>query len=227
MKHTILLVEDDPDLAMVVQDLLEAEGASVTIAATGTEGLSLAGARPFDLLILDVMLPGMDGFEICRRVRQHGYTGAVLMLTARGQVVDRVTGLRTGADDYLVKPFAPDELAARVGALLRRVQRTAAAPLVSAFGSITADFERQYFTRNGEPIHLAGKEADLLRLFCQRSGEILSREDILQSVWRDQPHITIRTVDVYMAWLRGKLEEDPRSPRHFQTIRGEGYRFVR
>ncbi len=222
----LLLVEDEPGVALVVEDLLSAEGYAVASAADGETGLRRALEERFDLLILDVMLPGRGGFEICREVRERGFDGAVLMLTARGQVPDRVEGLRTGADDYLVKPFDPDELVARVGALLRRVRKGELTPVAQfRFGDVTADFARGEFRKAGAPIHLTAKEAELLRLLVNHRGQPISRERILKQVWKDQPFITPRTVDVHIAWLRQKLEDLPAVPRFIVTVRGEGYRF--
>ena len=150
------------------------------------------------------------------------------MLTAKGQVRDRVHGLQTGADDYLVKPFNPDELVARVGALLRRVRKENLTPVMKIqFGNIKADFSQMEFSKGGKPITLAAKEAELLRLLVNHRGQVLSREQILKQVWSEQQFITERTVDVHIAWLRQKLEDNPESPRHIFTIRGEGYRFSR
>ena len=226
MSARILLVEDEPDIAMVVADLLRAEGHDVTVARDGSVGLERALSGSYDLLVLDVFLPGLDGFEICRAVRQQGHDGGILMLTARGQVKDRVEGLQIGADDYVVKPFDADELIARVDALLRRVQKSELTPVMQVeFGSNRADFVSMTFTRHGKSVALAGKEAELLRFLINRRGQVLSRELILQQVWKEQVHITARTVDVHIAWLRQKLEDDPGSPKHIQTVRGEGYRF--
>lgn len=228
MKSRILLVEDEPGVTLVVGDLLRAQGHEVESAADGTSGLRRALDEPFDLLILDVMLPGPGGFEICHAVRERGFDGAILMLTARGRVPDRVQGLRTGADDYLTKPFDPDELVARIEALLRRVHKAQLTPVMQIrFGEVTADFARMEFSRKGQSVDLAAKEAELLRFLVNQRGQVLTRERILRNVWRDQPHITERTVDVHVAWLRQKLETDPQSPRHILTVRGEGYRFHR
>ena len=228
MSSRILFVEDEPGLVLVVSDLLKAQGHNVESIRDGTQGLRRATEDAFDLLILDVMLPGSDGFAICHAAREHGFDGAILMLTARGQVSDRVEGLRTGADDYLVKPFDPEELVARVSALLRRVHKERLTPVMRiSFGSIAADFSQLQFTRNGTAIHLAAKETELLRFLINQRGQALSRERILQQVWKGQSHITERTVDVHIAWLRQKLEDDPQSPKHILTVRGEGYRFVR
>jgi two-component system, OmpR family, alkaline phosphatase synthesis response regulator PhoP len=228
MSARILLVEDEAGVALVVSDLLRAEGHEVEAAREGKEGLAKATGTKFDLLILDVMLPGMDGFEICHAVRERGFDGAILMLTAKGQIPDRVQGLRTGADDYLVKPFDSDELLARVGALLRRVNKEQLTPvMLIEFGGVTADFAKTEFFKDGMPVALAAKEAELLRFLINHRGQIVSRESILKQVWREQQFITERTVDVHIAWLRQKLEDNPQSPRHILTARGEGYRFSR
>jgi two-component system alkaline phosphatase synthesis response regulator PhoP len=228
MNARILFVEDEPGVVRVVADLLRAEGHAVETAKDGTAGLRRATEEIFDLLILDVMLPGPDGFEICHAARERGFDGAILMLSARGQVRDRVQGLRTGADDYLIKPFAPDELLARVGALLRRVHKEQLTPVMRVeFGDNAADFARMEFLRKGRRIDLTAKEAELLRLLINHRGQVLTRERILKHVWSGQPHITARTVDVHVAWLRQKLEDHPQSPRHLLTVRGEGYRFRR
>jgi two-component system alkaline phosphatase synthesis response regulator PhoP len=224
----ILFVEDEPGVVRVVADLLRAEGHAVETAKDGTAGLRRATEESFDLLILDVMLPGAGGFEICHAARERGFDGAILMLTAKGQVRDRVQGLRTGADDYLVKPFDPDELVARVSALLRRVHKEQLTPVMRVeFGDNTADFARMEFSRKGRRLDLAAKEAELLRFLINHRGQALTRERILNQVWKEQPHITPRTVDVHIAWLRQKLEDDPQTPKHILTLRGEGYRFVR
>lgn len=226
MNARILLVEDDPGVQMVVADLLLSEGHEVESIGDGGAGLRRALEGPFDLLILDVMLPAMDGFQICQKVREHGFDGGILFLTARGQLEDRVGGLSTGADDYLVKPFDPGELLARIQALLRRVRRDNLTPVSRIrFGSVEADFVRLEFRRKGQPVELTAKEAELLRFLVNHRGQVQSREKILRQVWREQRHITVRTVDVHIAWLRQKLEEVAGEPRHILTIRGEGYRF--
>jgi two-component system alkaline phosphatase synthesis response regulator PhoP len=226
VKSRILFVEDDPGIVLIVSDLLRAAGHVVETAGEGNLGLRRASEERFDLLILDVMLPGKSGFDICHEVRERGFDGGILMLTARGEVRDRVGGLRTGADDYLVKPFDPDELLARVAALLRRVHKQELTPVMRVeFGRIIADFSTMEFLRDKEPISLTAKEAELLRLLVNHRGQILSREKILQHVWREQPHITPRTVDVHIAWLRPKIEDNPEAPKHIVTVRGEGYRF--
>ncbi len=226
MRSRVLLVEDEAGVALVVSDLLRAEGHVVETADDGVSGLRRATGEAFDLLILDVMLPGVSGFEICHAAREQGFDGAILMLTARGQVGDRVHGLQTGADDYLVKPFDSDELVARVAALLRRVHKGQLTPVMRIqFGDVVADFARGEFCKSGQPLSLTAKEADLLRLLINQRGRVLLREKILEQVWRGQPHITARTVDVHIAWLRQKIEDDPRTPQHISTIRGEGYRF--
>jgi two-component system alkaline phosphatase synthesis response regulator PhoP len=228
MSSRILLVEDEPGIALVVSDLLRAEGYTTETAPDGETGLRFAAENKFDLVILDVMLPGLSGFEICHAVRERGFDGAILMLTAKGQIPDRIRGLRTGADDYLIKPFDPDELAARVEALLRRVHKADLTPVMKfIFGNVEVDFSSGEFVKNGKPVSLAAKEADLLRFLVNQRGQVLTRENILRGVWSKQPYITERTVDVHIAWLRQKLEDKPDSPKHILTVRGEGYIFNR
>ena len=226
MSSRILLVEDEPGLVMVVTDLLEAEGYSVDNAADGLKGLQKATESRYDVLILDVMLPGLTGFDVCHRVRQQGFDGGILMLTARTQVADRVQGLRTGADDYLIKPFDSNELLARVAALLRRVHKAELTPVLRfEFGDVQIDFTRTEVTKAGSPVALAAREMQLLRYLVDHRGQVLTRDRLLGQVWNLQPFITSRTVDVHIAWLRQKLEDDPQSPKHILTVRGEGYRF--
>lgn len=222
----ILIIEDERDVTIVLCDLLQAEGYHVHASADGHAGLALAMSEPFELIILDLMLPGLNGLEICQRLRSHHFLGGILMLTARGSGVDKVQGLQNGADDYVVKPFAPDELIARLSSLLRRVRGHRHAPINAiTFGRITANFSSQSFTRDGHPFDLSAKEATLLQHLVSHAGQILSREHLLQHVWPSQPHITPRTVDTHIAWLRKKIEVSPDNPLHIHTVRGEGYRF--
>ena len=226
MTARILLIEDAPDVQLIVTDLLRGHEHEVEAASNGIEGLRLSGERQFDLIIVDVMLPGMNGFEICRAVRERGFDGGILMLTARGRVDDRVEGLSAGADDYVVKPFDPKELLARVSALLRRIGKAPLTPVQQyQFGDVSIDFDRRETLRAGAPVNLAAKELQLLRQLIHHRGQVLSRERLLARVWSDQPFISPRTVDVHIAWLRQKLEPNPQSPRHIVTVRGEGYRF--
>jgi two-component system, OmpR family, alkaline phosphatase synthesis response regulator PhoP len=226
MTSRILLVEDAPDVQLVVADLLRRHGHEVEVAGRGEEGLRATSEQQFDLMILDVMLPGMDGFDVCRASRERGFDGAILMLTARAQVDDRAEGLYIGADDYLIKPFDPKELLARVTALLRRVGRTPLTPVLKyRFGDIDVDFERREVLKAGNPVNLAAKEMQLLRHLIDHRGTVLARERLLARIWQNQPFIGPRTVDVHVAWLRQKLEDNPQAPRFILTIRGEGYMF--
>jgi DNA-binding response OmpR family regulator len=226
MSSRILLVEDAPDVQLIVADLLRGHGHDVIVSGDGEEGLRVANEQQFDLMILDVMLPGLDGFDLCRAVRERGFDGGILMLTARAQVDDRVEGLHIGADDYLIKPFDPKELLARVSALLRRVGKTPLTPVLKyQFGDVTIDFGRREILRAGVRLSLAAKEMQLLRHLIDHRGQVLSRERLLSRIWQDQPFIGPRTVDVHIAWLRHKLESNPQSPRYIVTVRGEGYCF--
>jgi two-component system alkaline phosphatase synthesis response regulator PhoP len=227
MSSRILLIEDEPGLVMTVSDLLAAEGHGVEAAADGEAGLAKASAGNFDLIILDVMLPKKTGFDVCRELRQKGIDTAILMLTAKTQVVDRVVGLKLGADDYLTKPFDPAELLARVEALLRRVQKESRIPVQSfQFGDVEVDFERADVRKGGQTVPLASKELQLLRYLVDNRERVVPREEILQKVWEYNAEVSSRTIDVHVAWLRQKLEDNPQVPKHIQTIRGKGYRFT-
>lgn len=223
----ILLVEDEPGLALTIGDLLNAEGHDVQIAPDGEEGLTRATSAPgFDLVVLDVMLPGIDGFEVCRTLRRRRIDTPILMLTARGEVQDRVTGLRLGADDYLVKPFDPMELLARIEALLRRRvrDRPEAAPI--RFGDVVVDLRGMCVHRAGHEVELAAMEFQLLAYLLQNEGSVVTREQILREVWGFSHAPVTRTVDVHVTWLRSKLEPDRAAPTFIRTVRGVGYKFV-
>ncbi|HEX8176187.1 MAG TPA: response regulator transcription factor [Pyrinomonadaceae bacterium] len=231
MADKILLVEDDPGLVMALTDLLSAEGYSAETASDGLEGLERAsGEAGFDLIILDVMLPGKSGFDVCRDLRQRGVNTPILMLTARGQVIDKVLGLKLGADDYLTKPFEPLELLARIEAILRRRQTeiaSAEAPEATySFGSVRVDFRSTEVRRGDTRVELSAREFQLLRYFIEQRGATLSRQQLLHEVWGYETAILTRTVDVHVGLLRQKLEDDVKNPRHFLTVRGHGYKFV-
>lgn len=227
MSSRILLIEDEPGLVMTLSDLLAAEGYTVETAMDGPRGLEKAKSAPFDVIILDIMLPGKNGFDVCREIRQEGIDVAILMLTAKTQVMDRVVGLKLGADDYLVKPFDSAELLARIEALLRRLRRENLTPVTRFnFGNIQIDFEKGEITKGGAPLNLAGKELQLLRYMVDHRGKVLTREELLERVWDYQPSVTSRTVDVHIAWLRQKIEDNPQSPRYIHTVRGVGYKFT-
>jgi two-component system alkaline phosphatase synthesis response regulator PhoP len=227
MSSRILLVEDEPGLRVTISDLLRGEGYTIETASDGDEGLAKAITGAFDLLLLDVMLPKRSGYDVCRELRRQGADAAILMLTAKTQVVDRVVGLKLGADDYLTKPFDPAELLARVEALLRRVRKEARIPITGfRFGEVEVDFERAEVRKSGRPVTLAGKELQLLRYLVDHRGRVVPREELLQEVWEYRGGVTSRTVDVHVAWLRQKLENNPQNPQHIQTIRCRGYRFT-
>jgi DNA-binding response OmpR family regulator len=220
----ILLVEDEPAMRIAVRDALEAEGYRVLTATDGQTGLERALAEKPALLLLDVMLPRLNGFELCAQLRRLANPLPVLMLTAKGQVGDRIAGLDAGADDYLVKPFNKGELLARVRALLRRAQRPTQAREKLQLGPAEIDLVRQVARRGQQVLHLSAKEFDMLRLMAQTPGEPVPRERFLDVVWGYTAFPTTRTVDNYIALLRSKLEEDPENPRWIQTVRGVGYR---
>ena len=226
MSARILLVEDEPGLVMTLSDLLGAEGYEVESATDGPAGLSKARKEKFDLIVLDVMLPGKSGLDVCRELRQQGSEVAVLMLTAKTQLYDRVAGLKIGADDYLTKPFEPPELLARIEALLRRVKPDVTSVTRFQFADVEIDFERGEVRKGDAEVNLAAKELDLLHYLIDHRGNVVSRDELLEAVWEYQPGVSSRTIDVHVAWLRQKLEDTPQNPRHIHTVRGVGYRFA-
>jgi len=220
----ILVVEDELPMRTALEDLLVAEGFRVITASDGERGLERALREKPDLILLDVMMPKLDGFALCARLRQLGHATPVLMLTAKGQVHDRVTGLDAGADDYLVKPFSTDELLARIRALLRRVHRPASFVRTLTLGDVQIDFVKQIATRKHKPVHLTAKEFSMLRLLAEAQGEPISRERFLDVVWGCGAFPTTRTVDNHIASLRRKIEKNPDEPRWIKTAHGVGYR---
>lgn len=227
MNQRVLLIEDEPGLLLTLSDRLDNEGYLVETAQDGALGLSRAANGSFDLILLDIMLPHKSGFDICRDLRQQGITTPIMMLTARGQVIDRVVGLKLGADDYLSKPFEMIELLARMEALLRRA--TNAPPVVVdsyQFGPIHVDFRRAEVQRDGVPVELSALEFRLLRYFVEHRGLTISRDELLNEVWGYNVLVSTRTVDVHVAWLRQKIEQNPRHPQYLLTVHGLGYKFI-
>ena len=223
---TVLVIEDNHDLAYGLRNNLEIEGHHVEVAGDGAEGLARARAAEPDLIILDLMLPGLDGFRVLRALRDEGRRLPILILTARGDEADKVRGLRLGADDYVTKPFGVLELLARVEALLRRAApRAAPAPLlVERFGDVEVHTASRTVRRRGEPVTLTPKEYDLLLALLRRHGAVASRVELLTEVWGYSAAVMSRTVDTHVAELRRKLEDDLAAPRHILTVRKTGYR---
>jgi two-component system alkaline phosphatase synthesis response regulator PhoP len=247
----VLVIEDEPGLVMALTQRFRSEGYEVETAEDGEQGLALGLNEPFDVIVLDLMLPSRNGFDVCRDLRQRGINTPIIMLTARGQVVDRVVGLKLGADDYLTKPFAMMELLARIEALLRRsagaVQQDGVlasrqpsngssstarssgerSPVeVFQFGSVCVDFRRTVVSRDGKAVNISAREFKLLRYLIEHSGATVSRDELLNEVWGYNSLTTTRTVDVHISSLRQKIETDPRHPKSIVTIHGFGYKFV-
>src|ERR1700722_14808639 len=226
MQPTILFVEDEEALRMTVGDRLRSEGYVVACAADGVEGFDKAMHLPFDLIVLDLMLPRCDGLTVCHDIRQAGLITPILILTARGQTADKVAGLKIGADDYVTKPFDMQELMARVEALLRRApSRTGTQTGVYQFGAVRIDLRGTEATRDGKPVNLSAREFQLLRYFIEHAGATLSREELLKEVWGYSADTFTRTVDVHVASLRQKVEADPKQPKFITTVQGLGYKF--
>jgi two-component system alkaline phosphatase synthesis response regulator PhoP len=223
----ILVVEDEESLVMALRDRLESEGYAVTVANDGESGFEAATRQPFDLVLLDVALPRKNGFDVCRDLRARGVQTPVLMLTARGQIIDRVLGLKLGADDYLTKPFDASELLARIEALLRRSRTMSASSSdIYTFGPIHVDFRNAEVTREGQAVELSGLEFKLLHYFVDRRGALLTRDELLDKVWGYEAMPVTRTVDVHVASLRQKLERNASKPEYILTVHGLGYKFV-
>lgn len=221
----ILVVEDSPDLAFGLRNNLEIEGYEVEVATDGRKGLELARAQNPDLIILDLMLPEMDGFRVLRELRDEGRTMPVLVLTARGEEADKVRGLKLGADDYVTKPFGLLELLARVEALLRRgAPEKTAENAVERVGDVEIDIGARTVQRGGQPVELAPREFDLLLALIRHRGMVVSRQQLLTEVWGHTGEVITRTVDTHVAELRRKLEPDPATPRYIVTVRKAGYR---
>ena len=222
MTH-ILVVEDERQLATVLEDDLKVEGYDVEVQGDGESASRRAREQPFDLIILDVMLPKKDGFEVCRDLRRAGVRTPVILLTAKTQESDKVLGLELGADDYVTKPFSPRELRARVKAILRRA--SGEAPEIYRFGDAEVDFSRGELRRSGHPVEMTPREFKLLSAFVRNRGRVLTRERLLDQVWGHATFVTDRAVDTHVTNLRKKIEPEPANPRYVVSVRGVGYRF--
>ena len=225
MNESILLVEDEQALRTTLSDRLRGEGYIVDTAVDGQEGFDKASNLPYDLIILDLMLPRRSGLDVCRDIRQAGMATPILILTVRNETVDKVVGLKMGADDYVTKPFEAPELMARIEVLLRRVPIHAGQGLYE-FGSIRVDVRRAEVTKGGKPVYLTAREFQLLRYFMERVGSTVPRDELLRSVWGYDTDTFTRTVDTHVGSLRQKLEENPKRPELILTVSGVGYKFV-
>ena len=219
---SILVVEDEPAIATGLKDDLELDGYQVDIAEDGVAAMDAIARKPYDLVLLDVMLPKKDGFSVCRELRASGVRTPIILLTARGEEADKIRGLNLGADDYVTKPFSPRELNARIQAVLRR---SSAPGSVRKFGNVAVDFTRGEVTREGSRIELTALEFKLLRAFLEHAGAVLSLDRLIEIVWGKDVFLTDRVVYTHVNNLRGKIEENPSQPRHVISLRGLGYRF--
>jgi two-component system alkaline phosphatase synthesis response regulator PhoP len=225
MNESILLIEDEPALRTTLSDRLRTEGYVVQSASDGSEGFELAFNQPFDLILLDLMLPRRSGLDVCRDLRSAGLATPIMILTVRNETVDKVVGLKLGADDYVTKPFEAAELLARIEVLLRRVPVHAGQGFYE-FGSIRVDVREGEVTRDGKSVYLTAREFQLLRYLIERPGSTVSRDELLRSVWGYGADTFTRTVDTHVFSLRKKLEDNPKLPEHLFTVSGVGYKFV-
>ncbi|MCI0338208.1 MAG: response regulator transcription factor [Acidobacteria bacterium] len=226
MTGKVLIVEDDQAMAVALRDGFEYEGYSVQVARDGAAGLKLAAEKELDLIILDVMLPKMSGFDVCKHLRNIGNSTPIIMLTARGQEIDKVVGLKIGADDYVTKPFSFMELMARVEALLRRTHRQAETSEDFRFGDVAVNFKKFEVTKSGVTLEMSPREFNILRFFIEHRGEVITRDQLLDSVWGYGSFPLTRTVDMHIAKLRQKIEATPGDPKHIITVHRVGYKFV-
>jgi DNA-binding response OmpR family regulator len=222
----VLIVEDDPSILRGLKDSLQKKQYTVIAASDGESGYALALEKKPDLIILDLMLPNMNGLEICQKLREENFAKPILMLTARGEESDRVLGLDLGADDYMTKPFSIRELLARVRALLRRTQNVETLPDELRFDDVVIDFRSFEASKRGAAVEMTKKEFGVLRLLAARAGTVVSREDLLSDVWGYENYPSTRTIDTHIGWLRTKLEEDPAAPRRLITVHGVGYKLT-
>ena len=223
----VLVVEDEPQMQVILRDNLEFEGYEAIAAETGEKALALVAQVQPDVILLDVMLPGISGYQVCRKLRESGVGAPIIIITARNTEIDRVLGLELGADDYVGKPFSVQEVMARVKVQVRRRAGQAAnEPATIQFGEIVVDMKRQQVRRRSRPVEMSGREFDLLRYFLAHKNELVSREQLLSDVWGYHSMPLTRTVDNFVAKLRRKIERDPQAPRHILTVYGSGYRFL-
>jgi DNA-binding response OmpR family regulator len=222
----ILIIEDEESILMALEDNLQLDGYEVSNARDGEQGLFMAKEQACDLIILDIMLPKMNGFEVCKQLRQAGITTPILMLTAKSQEVDKVLGLELGADDYVTKPFSSRELIARVKALLRRAKQPKQGEEMYRFGDVEVDFKKYELKKKGKLLYLTALEFALLHFLINNKDQVVHRDSILDEVWGDDIYVQSRTVDKHIAQLRKKIEDDPSNPKHIVGVRSVGYKFV-
>jgi DNA-binding response OmpR family regulator len=224
LKNTILVIEDEPGIRMAVKDELEFEGFQVRLAEDGLAGAESILRDPPDLIVLDLMLPGKNGFEICREIRARGIKTPVIVLTARGQEVDKIRGLELGADDYITKPFSLAELVARIRAVLRRCHLEESSDTIQR-RMITMDLRKHQVLKGNTVVELTDKEFQILAFLMKRSSEVITRDDFLKTIWGEEVYITHRTVDIHISALRKKIEDDPEHPSLIISVRNVGYKF--
>ena len=227
MGKTILIVEDDMGIRVILRDSLISQGYDVVMAADGIEGLKMAKELKPDLIILDVMLPHMDGLEVCKRIRKEGITSPIMMLTVKDEEVDKVLGLELGADDYVTKPFSLKEISARVKALLRRVEDYQDEMSVYRFGDVELDFGKYEAKKKGQDLCLTPLELQIIKFLIERKGKVITRDEFLDFIWGvDNLSVSHRTVDSHIAHIRKKVEDDPSRPKYIQSVHSIGYKFV-